>query len=154
MKCPFCDHEETRVLDSRLIAEQQQIRRRRVCMQCNERFNTNEVPVLQWPRILKRDLRREPFIEQKLRSGIMRAFEKRPVTTEQIENLLSQIKKRLISYPEREIPSALLGRWVLEGLKNIDELALLRFASIYKRFKTVEEFYTLITTLMEESSGE
>ena len=152
MKCPFCDQHDTRVLDSRLSGDLQQIRRRRSCVQCGERFNTLETPIMQWPRIIKRDLRREPFLEHKLRSGILRAFEKRPVTTEQIEELMSLIKKRLISHPEREVHSDILGEWVLEGLRNIDELAFLRFASIYKRVKKIEDFYALIASLNEESS--
>ncbi len=154
MKCPFCDYEDTRVLDSRLSTDLQQIRRRRSCIQCGERFNTMETPIMQWPRIIKRDTRREPFLEHKLRSGILRAFEKRPVTTEQIEVLMSLIKKRLMSYPEREILSDLLGQWILEGLRNIDELAFLRFASIYKRVKTIEDFYSLIASLNEEPIAE
>ncbi len=152
MKCPFCDHGDTRVLDSRLSGDSQQIRRRRSCIECGERFNTMETPLMQWPRIIKRDLRREPFLEHKLRSGILRAFEKRPITTEQIEHLMSQIKKRLMSHPEREIHSDILGRWALEGLRTIDELAFLRFASIYKRVKTIDDFYSLIASLSSEES--
>jgi len=151
MKCPFCNQNDTRVLDSRLSPDLQKIRRRRSCMECLERFNTIETPILQWPRIIKRDLRREPFLEEKLRSGILRAFEKRPVTTEQIENLMSLIQKRLISHPEREVQSDILGEWVLEGLRHIDELAFLRFASIYKRVKNIEDFYALIASLNAES---
>ena len=147
MKCPFCDAQDTRVLDSRLSADHEQVRRRRSCNICSERFTTVETPLMQWPRIIKRDRRREPFFEHKLRSGILRAFEKRPVTTEQIEKLMSSIKKRLLTHPDRELASEILGEWILEGLRDIDELAFLRFASIYKRFKKVEDFYQLLNVL-------
>jgi transcriptional repressor NrdR len=154
MKCPFCDQNDTRVLDSRLNPDHQQIRRRRSCNECGERFNTLETPILQWPRIIKRDQRREPFLEHKLRGGILRAFEKRPISTEQIETLMAHIKKKLISHPEREVNSDLVGEWVLSGLRSIDELAFLRFASIYKRVKKIEDFYALISSLSESTSSE
>ncbi|MBM4222720.1 MAG: transcriptional repressor NrdR, partial [Gammaproteobacteria bacterium] len=97
MKCPFCDAQDTRVLDSRLSPDHEQVRRRRSCISCGERFNTAETIIVQWPRIIKKDGRREPFFEHKLRAGILRAFEKRPVTTEEIEALISSLKKRLVS---------------------------------------------------------
>ncbi len=154
MKCPFCQHSETRVLDSRLQDDEQHIRRRRLCTACGDRFNTLESVIIQWPRIIKKDLRREPFLEEKIRSGILRAFEKRPISTERIDSLLAQIRKKLISYPEKEVPSYLLGEWVLEGLRFIDELAFLRFASIYKQIKSIEGFYALLDDLGEKMSTE
>ncbi|NBV28598.1 transcriptional repressor NrdR [bacterium] len=147
MKCPFCSSEETRVIDSRLMQGSEQIRRRRECEHCFERFTTLEIPQLNWPRIVKRDQRREQFLEHKLRSGVLRAFQKLSVPTEILEQAVSSIKKRLISTQEREISSEILGEWVLEELKLVDSVAYIRFASVYKRFESIEEFYKILDSL-------
>jgi transcriptional repressor NrdR len=125
----------------------EQIRRRRECERCFERFTTMELPQLHWPRIVKRDQRREQFLEHKLRSGVLRAFQKLSVPTEILEQAVSSIKKRLISSQDREISSEILGEWVLEELKLVDPVAYIRFASVYKRFESIEEFYKILDSL-------
>jgi transcriptional repressor NrdR len=147
MKCPFCSNTETRVIDSRLMHQSEQIRRRRECEKCLERFSTLEVPQLNWPRVVKRDLRREQFLEQKLRSGFLRAFEKLSVPTETLESAISNIKKRVITHQDREITTETLGVWVLEEIQKIDQVAYIRFASVYKRFENIEQFYKILDTL-------
>src|SRR3990167_3155519 len=114
MYCPFCRDPDTKVIDSRLVDEGNQIRRRRECIQCTERFTTYEIAELLLPRIIKRDGRRNPFDEQKLRAGILRALEKRPISTEQIETAIQRLLHRLRASGEREIHSHLLGEWVME----------------------------------------
>ena len=153
MKCPFCSSEETRVIDSRLMQGSEQIRRRRECERCLERFTTIEVPHLHWPRIVKRDQRREQFHEHKLRAGILRAFQKLPIPTEVVEHGIATIKKRLISCQEREVTSEALGGWVLEVLQSIDPVAYIRFASVYKRFESIEEFYKVLDSLPPTLAG-
>ena len=140
MHCPFCDHAETKVIDSRLAGEGRQIRRRRECLDCNERFTTVESAELVMPRLVKRDNRREPFDEEKLRSGITRALEKRPVSARQIEAAVARITHRLRTTGEREIPARQVGDLVMEELRQLDEVAYVRFASVYRSFQDVEEF--------------
>lgn len=140
MHCPFCAHQETKVIDSRLVADGEQIRRRRECIQCGERFTTFETAELVMPRIIKQDGTREPFNEDKLRSGIQRALEKRPVSVEAIEAAITHIKQILRATGEREIPSRDLGEWVMKELRGLDEVAFVRFASVYRSFKDLDEF--------------
>lgn len=140
MYCPFCRDPDTKVIDSRLVDEGNQIRRRRECVQCTERFTTYEVAELIIPRIIKRDGRRNPFDEQKLRAGILRALEKRPVSTEQIEAAINHLLHRLRASGEREISSQILGEWVMEELRRLDEVAYVRFASVYRSFQDVHAF--------------
>jgi transcriptional repressor NrdR len=145
--CPFCSHEETKVIDSRLSSEGRQVRRRRECLACGERFTSYETAELVMPRVNKRDGRREPFDEHKLRSGVLRALEKRPVTSEQIEESVSRILHRLRTLGEREVESGVLGEHVMEELRRLDEVAYVRFASVYRSFQDVTEFQEEIRRL-------
>jgi transcriptional repressor NrdR len=140
MHCPFCSADDTKVIDSRLVAEGGQVRRRRECLSCKERFTTFEVAELLMPRVIKSDGSREPFDEAKLRSGLQRALEKRPVSMEQIETTVTQIKHNLQTMGEREIPSRLIGEKVMNQLREIDQVAYVRFASVYRSFQDISEF--------------
>jgi transcriptional repressor NrdR len=149
MYCPFCRHEETKVIDSRLAGNGLQVRRRRECLGCEERFTTFETAELVLPRLVKRDDRREPFDESKLRAGVMRALEKRPVAAEAVEEALSRILQRLMTAGEREVPSNLVGQLVMDELRQLDEVAYVRFASVYRSFQDVEEFRREIERLRD-----
>lgn len=149
MHCPFCGHDETKVIDSRLAGEGRQVRRRRECLHCSERFTTFETPELVAPRLVKRDGRREPFDEGKLRTGMARALEKRPVPVEDMEAALQRIVHRLQTMGEREMPSARLGDLVMEALRDLDEIAYVRFASVYRSFQDVTEFEEEIQRLQQ-----
>lgn len=151
MHCPFCNHSETKVTDSRLAGEGLQIRRRRECLECGERFTTFEAAELVLPRLVKRDRSRQPFDEAKLRGGIIRALEKRPVSSEAVEGALARIIHQLRSTGEREIPSRLLGELVMEELRGLDEVAYVRFASVYRSFQDVTEFQDEIARMREFS---
>lgn len=140
MHCPFCGHPETKVIDSRLAGEGAQVRRRRECLDCSERFTTFESAELVMPRLVKSDDSREPFDEEKLRSGMIRALEKRPVSAEDLEAAIARITHRLRTVGEREIPARRVGDLVMEELRQLDEVAFVRFASVYRRFQDVEEF--------------
>ncbi len=152
MHCPFCNYEDTKVIDSRLAGEGQQVRRRRECEKCGERFTTFETAELVMPRIVKNDGSREPYDEQKLRMGMTRALEKRPVSTEAMEEALQRIIHRLQVSGEREIKSRQIGDWMMEQLKSLDEVAYVRFASVYRRFQDVNEFREEIERLQGESA--
>ena len=140
MHCPFCNHEETKVIDSRLAGEGQQIRRRRECLKCGERFTTFETAELVMPRIIKSDASREPFDEQKLRNSLLKALEKRPVASEALDSAVMRILHKLRALGEREVPSRLLGEMAMEELHVLDEVAYVRFASVYRSFQDVEAF--------------
>ena len=140
MYCPFCNADDTKVVDSRLVAEGGQVRRRRECVECSERFTTYELAELVMPRVIKSDGTREPFDEEKLRAGLQRALEKRPVSIEQIEIALSQIKHFLQVTGEREIDSRIIGEEVMAQLHELDEVAYIRFASVYRSFQDLSEF--------------
>ena len=140
MHCPFCQTADTKVVDSRLVAEGGQVRRRRECQQCKERFTTFEVAELLLPRVIKQDGSREPFDEEKLRAGLQRALEKRPVSTENIEAAINQIKYFLQAMGEREVDSRIVGEKVMEVLRQLDGVAYVRFASVYRSFKDIDEF--------------
>ena|SRR5690349_1718725 len=140
MHCPFCNHEETKVIDSRLAGEGQQIRRRRECLKCGERFTTFETAELVMPRIIKSDSSREPFDEQKLRNSLLKALEKRPVASEALDSAVMRILHRLRALGEREVPSRLLGEMAMEELHVLDEVAYVRFASVYRSFQDVDAF--------------
>ena len=140
MHCPFCSAEDTKVIDSRLVAEGDQVRRRRECQGCKERFTTYEVAELLMPRVIKNNGIREPFDEAKLRAGLQRALEKRPVGTEQIESAIAQIKHFLQATGEREVQSRMIGEQVMRVLRGLDEVAYVRFASVYRSFKDLNEF--------------
>ncbi|RMD79719.1 MAG: transcriptional repressor NrdR [Gammaproteobacteria bacterium] len=150
MRCPFCGAEDTRVVDSRLANEGHAVRRRRTCQRCGERFTTYETVELGLPAVVKRDGRREPFQEAKLRAGLQRALEKRPVDTEQVEGAVTRIKRRLRASGEREVPSRRLGEWVMEELRGLDEVAYVRFASVYRRFQDVSAFQEEIERLQRQ----
>jgi transcriptional repressor NrdR len=140
MRCPFCEAEETKVIDSRLADDGYVVRRRRECLHCSERFTTFETAELVMPQIVKNDGRREPFNEEKLRSGIIRALEKRPVESDAVENLITHIKQQMRATGDREIKANKLGEWVMDALKNIDQVAYVRFASVYRSFEDVNAF--------------
>ena len=150
MRCPFCSDMDTRVIDSRLVGEGDQIRRRRECTKCKERFTTYESAELNYPRIIKSDGRREPFSEDKLRGGILRALEKRPVEMERIEIVISHIEHTLRATGEREVKSRKLGDWVMEQLRTMDQVAYVRFASVYRSFEDVRAFLEEIERLENE----
>jgi transcriptional repressor NrdR len=147
MYCPFCNANDTKVTDSRLIREGNQIRRRRECLDCKERFTTFETAELSLPRVIKRDGRRDVFHEEKLRGGMIRALEKRPISLEQIETAISRIIHKAHASTEREIPSAQIGEWVMEELHNLDQVAYVRFASVYRSFQDINEFREEISRL-------
>lgn len=140
MHCPFCNHTETKVIDSRLVAEGSQVRRRRECLECTERFTSFETFELAMPRIIKSDGKRAPFDEAKLRKGIMRAVEKRPISEEQISTTLNRIFQRLRKTGEREIKSKFVGEVVMDQLRELDDVAYVRFASVYRNFQDLSEF--------------
>lgn len=147
MYCPFCNADDTKVIDSRLIRDGNQTRRRRECPDCKERFTTYETAELSLPRIIKRDGRRIPFSEEKLRAGILRALEKRPVSTEPIETAIARILRKVMTSGEREIPSSQVGEWVMEELHQLDQVAYVRFASVYRCFQDIDEFRDEISRL-------
>jgi len=147
MRCPFCNEFDTRVIDSRLVGEGEQVRRRRECTACKERFTTYESAELSLPRVIKSDGRREPFNEDKLRTGMLRALEKRPVATEHIEAAIVRVKRRMRASGEREIPSRKIGDWVMEQLRALDQVAYVRFASVYRSFQDVRAFLDEIERL-------
>ena len=135
MKCPFCSYEESKVIDSRLVADSSQIRRRRECNKCNERWTTFELAELLMPKIVKQDKSRVPFDEIKLKEGISRSLEKRPVSEEDFETLIEQIKRDIRGFGEREVSSRVIGETVMKHLRKIDEVAFVRFASVYRSFQ-------------------
>ena len=153
MHCPFCAHPETKVIDSRLVADGEQVRRRRECIQCGERYTTFETAELVMPRIIKHDGTREPFHEEKLRSGIQRALEKRPVSVEDVEAAIVRIKHKLRAMGEREINSRVLGERVMAELRQLDQVAYVRFASVYRSFKDLDEFRQEIDRLSQAVLG-
>jgi len=145
--CPFCNHSDTKVIDSRLAGEGRQVRRRRECLSCAERFTTFESPELVLPAVSKRDHRREPFDEQKLREGMLNALRKRPVAAEDIEAAIERIIHRLQTMGEREVESGYIGDLVMDELHALDEVAYVRFASIYRSFQDITEFQDEIDRL-------
>src|SRR5580658_7929064 len=140
MHCPFCSHIETKVTDSRLAADGSQIRRRRECLSCGERFTTFETAELVMPRIIKSDDTREPFDEGKLKHGMIKALEKRPISSEAIDEAVGRINHKLRVLGEREVLARTVGELVMEELRHLDEVAYVRFASVYRSFQDVEAF--------------
>lgn len=153
MHCPFCTETDTKVIDSRLVADGGQVRRRRECLSCKERFTTFESAELLLPKVIKTNGVREPFNEEKLRAGILRAVEKRPVSVERIEAAISAIKRKLQATGEREIRSLLIGEEVMHQLRDMDHVAFVRFASVYRDFKDLEEFRQEIDRLSSERNN-
>jgi transcriptional repressor NrdR len=151
MRCPFCTTQDTRVIDSRLANEGDQVRRRRECVACKERFTTYEVTEFNLPRIVKRDGLREPFDENKLRGGILWALEKRPMSSDQIEAAVTRIKKALMASGDREIEALAIGEQVMKELSALDHVAFVRFASVYRSFQDVSEFTDMIADLQNNA---
>ncbi len=151
MHCPFCSADDTKVIDSRLVAEGNSIRRRRECATCGERFTTFEMAELVMPYVIKRDGKREPFNEDKLRRGLLRALEKRPVSAEQVESAISHIKHQLRTTGEREVPAKQVGEEVMTELKRLDAVAYVRFASVYRDFQDLSEFQEEIRRLTTDA---
>ncbi len=147
MHCPFCGHADTKVIDSRLAAEGRQIRRRRECLHCTERFTTFETAELLLPMVVKGDLSREAFDENKLLTGMLKALEKRPVSRETVEAAAARICHKLRSLGEREVASRKVGEFVMEELRHMDEVGYVRFASVYRSFQDLEAFRTEIDQL-------
>ena len=154
MHCPFCNHEETKVIDSRLASEGQQIRRRRECLKCAERFTTFESAELVMPRIVKNDSSREPFDESKLRTSLLKALEKRPVSSEALDAAVLHVCQKLRSMGEREVASRLVGELAMEELHHLDEVAYVRFASIYRSFQDIDAFRDEIERMRHRRSRE
>lgn len=152
MHCPFCGTPDTRVSDSRLVAEGDQVRRRRQCAACGERFTTYETAELVMPRVVKADGSRESFDERKLRDGMLRALEKRPVSAESTEGAIEGIRQRLRARGEREVEAREIGGEVMRALKRLDQVAYIRFASVYRRFQDLDEFRAEIDRLAQEPS--
>ena len=150
MHCPFCNQADTKVIDSRLVADGGQVRRRRECLSCHERFTTFEVAELLMPRIIKSDGTREPFDEQKLRYGLLKALEKRPVSVERIEATINTIKQDLQATGEREVTSLYVGEKVMEALRLLDGVAYVRFASVYRSFQDISEFRQALDHLEQD----
>lgn len=140
MHCPFCQHEDTRVIDSRVSEDGSTIRRRRECEQCSERFNTFETAEIKLPAVVKSDGRREVFDERKLRTSLDRALQKRPVASAQVDNAVRAVIDELRRSGEREVPSLRVGEFVMRELKQLDQVAYVRFASVYRRFEDVQAF--------------
>jgi len=140
MHCPFCSYQDTKVIDSRLVTDGGQVRRRRECIECGERFTTFEIAELVMPKVIKGDGSRQPFDDNKLKAGILRAVEKRPVSVEAVEESIINIQSRLRAMGEREVAASVIGELVMEALRKLDQVAFVRFASVYRRFKDVSDF--------------
>lgn len=153
MWCPFCNHTDTKVVDSRLTSDGFQIRRRRECMRCNARFNTYETPALKAPNVIKADGSRVRFDEEKLRAGIVKALEKRPVETQEVERAIRDLIRRIRTLEEAEVTSRQIGEWVMSELSRLDQVAYVRFASVYRRFEDVQAFREEIERLEREHPG-
>ena len=154
MHCPFCPAKETRVIDSRLVGEGAQVRRRRACGECGARFTTYENVELNLPRVIKRDASREPFDDDKLRAGMLRALEQRPVPSDDFEAALSGIMRELSTGGEREVSSRVIGEHAMSALRALDQVAFVRFASVYRRFQDVGDFREEIERLEAEPTPE
>ncbi len=150
MHCPFCNAFETKVIDSRLADDGSQVRRRRECIACSERFTTYEIIELNLPRVIKRDGTRVSFSMEKLRGSFLKALEKRPVAVEKVDEAMNSIVRKLRSVGEREISTGQLGEYVMHELKHMDQVAYVRFASVYRSFQDVSEFHREIEKLKAE----
>jgi transcriptional repressor NrdR len=153
MRCPFCSFNEDKVIDSRTAKDSSVIRRRRECLSCNRRFNTFERVEINLPMIIKRDSSRVAYDRHKVESGIRKACEKRAVSQEQIEELLNELEQKLLEHGEKEVPVAVIGEHVMAVLKNLDEVAYIRFASVYRQFKDIGEFMQELQGLLKQDSG-
>jgi transcriptional repressor NrdR len=149
MNCPFCGTEDTKVVDSRIAMDGAQVRRRRECPKCSERFTTYEIVEMTMPRVIKRDGNRERFDEIKIRAGIMRALEKRPVSSDRVEDALMRIKHKITAEGVRELAASQIGDWVMQELKSLDQVAYVRYASVYRSFQDVQAFQNEILRLLD-----
>lgn len=151
MKCPFCAYEESKVIDSRPTDEGQRIRRRRECLECNKRFTTYEVieslPII----VIKKDKSRETFNRDKLMTGLLRACEKRPVSIDTLDNIIDEIEVIIQNSLDREVSSEKIGELVMEKLKKVDEVAYVRFASVYRQFKDINSFMNELNELLTKN---
>ena len=147
MRCPFCGAIDTRVVDSRLVGDNDQVRRRRACTECEERFTTYESAELNLPRVVKSRGNREPFSDSKLQAGFQKSLEKRPVSVEAVDEAVARVKHRCLVAGEREIDARRIGEWVMDELKRLDEVAYIRFASVYRQFEDAQAFREAIETL-------
>lgn len=152
MHCPFCSADDTKVIDSRLVSDGDQVRRRRECLTCGERFTTFETAELVLPRVIKSDGVRQPFDEEKLRAGMMHSLQKRPVSIEKIDEAVLRIMHRLRATGEREVKSRLVGELVMDELKKLDSVAYVRFASVYRSFQDINEFRAEIEKLERDNT--
>jgi len=153
MRCPSCHYEDTKVVDSRATEEGYVIRRRRECQRCGFRFTTYERLELTLPYVIKKDGRREPFSREKLIAGIRKACHKRPVSQETIEDFVTALEKELFESGEKEVPSSYIGERVMEKLREWDEVAYVRFASVYREFQDVNEFVEQVAQLLKRRKG-
>ena len=144
MKCPFCGHLETQVVETRMSEDGDSIRRRRQCGDCEKRYTTYERPDVSYPNVVKKDGRRTEFQRSKLMSSMALALRKRPVSTEQLDNAVERIEEKLMSLGAREVPSTRLGELVMRELKKLDKVAYIRFASVYRSFEDIDEFKSLV----------
>lgn len=149
MHCPFCNVADTKVIDSRLVGEGKQVRRRRECVVCGERYTTYEIAELVMPRVIKRNEAREPFDQDKLRRGMRSSLQKRSVSTEQVEEAIERIMHKLRALGEREVASDVIGEMVMDELSKLDQVAYVRFASIYRSFQDVKAFNVEIKRLQK-----
>ncbi|RMF25370.1 MAG: transcriptional repressor NrdR [Deltaproteobacteria bacterium] len=150
MKCPFCGHEDNRVVDSREAGDGDAIRRRRECGGCRRRFTTYERPDLVLPMIVKKDGRREPYSRDKVLAGLHKACEKRPVPADAIERIAVTVERRLHDVGAREVSSSVVGETIMDELKDLDDVAYVRFASVYKSFRDIDEFQAALETIVKE----
>ncbi len=150
MRCPYCGCEDSKVVDSRPTDDGERIRRRRECFNCLKRFTTYEIVESTPMMVIKRDNSREPFSREKLTNGILRACEKRPVSVEAIEAVIDRVEIKVYSNVDREIPSSMVGEYAMECLKDLDEVAYVRFASVYKQFKDIHSFMEELQKLLDE----
>jgi transcriptional repressor NrdR len=153
MKCPFCGDIEDKVIDSRISVEGDTIRRRRECLKCRKRFTTYERIEEVLLMIIKKDGRREPFDRKKLLSGILKACEKRPVPMDKIESMVDEVERLLQKNYEKEVSSAHIGEFVMKQLHDLDEVAYVRFASVYRQFKDINQFMKELSTLLKEGQS-
>ncbi len=150
MLCPFCKNEETRVIDSRVVRDTAAVRRRRACDRCERRFTTYERVEELLPAVVKRDNRREPFDREKIRRGVKLAFKKRNVSETRIDEVVDGIERQFQDHPEREVASSVIGEAVMEVLRKEDEVAYVRFASVYRQFRDVNEFMAELTRILSQ----
>jgi len=153
MRCPFCNFTEDKVIDSRTAKDSSIIRRRRECLSCNKRFSTIERVEINLPMVIKRDSSRAGYDRHKVEKGILKACEKRAVSQEQIEELLNELEQVLLETGEKEVPVALIGEHIMAALKNLDEVAYIRFASVYRQFKDIGEFMQELQGLLKQNTN-